>query len=132
MSERRTILVVEDDDTLRTVIGEVLLDEGYTVELAADGQEALKRLAEIDPDLIILDVMMPHMDAYRFREIQQARGHGRAAVLVVSAVRDVRSAAAELGAQAFLAKPFQLQTLLAEVDRLIAAESPGTAANSAH
>lgn len=129
MADRGTILVVEDDDTLRSVIGEVLVDEGYHVDLATDGHEALEILRGADPDLIILDVMMPRMDAFRFREIQQARGPGRAAVLVVSAVRDVRSAAATLGAQAFLPKPFQLQALLAEVDRLLSGGRPSASAN---
>ena len=129
MADRGTILVVEDDDTLRSVIGEVLVDEGYRVDLATDGHEALELLQGADPDLIILDVMMPRMDAFRFREIQQGRGPGRAAVLVVSAVRDVRSAAATLGAQAFLAKPFQLQALLAEVDRLLTS-GPSSASSS--
>jgi DNA-binding response OmpR family regulator len=126
MPDRHAILVVEDDDTLRTVIGEVLRDEGHHVDLASDGEQALDVLRVSDPDLIILDVMMPRMDAFRFRELQRARGPGRAAVLVVSAVRDVQSAAATLEAQAFLGKPFQLTALLAEVDRLLAGRSGAT------
>ena len=114
------ILVVEDDATLRQIIGEVLTDEGHIVQLAGDGREALAQLAKWDPEIVVLDVMMPEMDAYEFREAQRARGLPVAVqVLVLSAVPDVETAAADLGADAWLSKPFTLRDFTAAVGDLI-------------
>jgi CheY-like chemotaxis protein len=73
MDPRTRILLVEDDEALRDVLAEVLADEGYHVECAANGREALESLARCacPPDLILLDLMMPVMDGWSFREAQQ-------------------------------------------------------------
>jgi two-component system, chemotaxis family, chemotaxis protein CheY len=114
------ILVVEDDELLRETLAEVLADVGHEVRVAANGQEALQRLDGWPPDLIILDLMMPLMDAYEFRE-RQLR-HDRASgpnVLVLSASPDVGAAAERLQATAWLAKPFNLGVMLDTVRRLL-------------
>ena len=113
------ILVVEDDETLREIIGEVLTDEGHSVRLAANGHEALDRIADWDPQIVVLDVMMPGMNAYEFRRAQRDRGSAPGAqVLVLSAIPDVESAAADLGASAWLAKPFTLRDFVSTVGDL--------------
>ncbi|MGZ8480857.1 MAG: response regulator transcription factor [Candidatus Limnocylindria bacterium] len=115
------VLVVEDDDTLRESLAEVLGDEGYEVRCAAHGGEAVEQLAAWEADLILLDLMMPNLDAYGFRAEQRRRGIASdAKTLVVSAARDLESAATTLGADAWLAKPFSLAQLLALVATLLA------------
>jgi CheY-like chemotaxis protein len=125
LRERR-ILLVEDDVTLRETLAEVLLDEGYEVRAAAHGRDALDQLDGWEPDLIVLDVMMPTMDAYRFRERQRALGIAAGAkTLVLSATRDLEAAAARLHADAWMGKPFVLAEVVGAVDRLLAESAAG-------
>jgi CheY-like chemotaxis protein len=62
MEEKKTILVVDDDENQRFLCQEVLTDEGYTVLVAKDGKEALRKVEQKRPDLVILDIVMPEMD----------------------------------------------------------------------
>jgi DNA-binding response OmpR family regulator len=120
VSREVRILVVEDDETLRETIGEVMAEDGHAVRLAGDGQHALEQLVTWDPHIVVLDLMMPKMNAYQFRDAQRRNGTGaHAQVLVLSAVPDLETAANELGADAWLAKPFRLDELVAVVDDLI-------------
>lgn len=120
MSDDARILVVEDDEILRETLLEVMRDEGYEVRAAANGRAALDALEEWEPGLIILDLMMPLMDAYEFRRRQQAEGLAAGArVLILSAARDLEGAAARIGADAWLAKPFRLLEVIEAVDRLV-------------
>lgn len=120
MTRGARILVVEDDETLRETLGEVMLDDGHEVRMAADGQQALAEMAEWEPDIVVLDLMMPRMNAFELRHAQRRDGAAeRAQVLVLSAVPDLESAAADLGADAWLAKPFRLDELVAVLDDLI-------------
>jgi CheY-like chemotaxis protein len=68
-ARRPTLLIVDDDRDIREVLGEMLTDEGFVIEAAWNGAEALKRLHDgFRPNLIILDLMMPVMDGRTFRE----------------------------------------------------------------
>jgi CheY-like chemotaxis protein len=114
------VLVVEDDDTLRETLAEVLLDEGYDVRVAGHGREALGVLTTWVPEVIVLDLMMPEMDAFEFRRHQ--RDHElapEARVMILSAARDLEGAAENIRADAWLAKPFNLTEMLDAVDRLV-------------
>jgi CheY-like chemotaxis protein len=126
------ILVVEDDEMLREALLEVLGDEGHEVRAAAHGAEALETLQtsdEWEPEVLVLDLMMPVMDAFEFREHQRQRAAAPAArVLVLSAARDLDGAAERLGADAYLAKPFRLEQMLDVVDRLLDEHRAGGAA----
>jgi len=114
------ILVVEDDETLRETLTEVLGDEGHEVRGAAHGYEALERLDEWSADLIVLDLMMPRMDAFEFREHQRHRPDAATTkVMVLSAAREIASAADRLGADAWLAKPFNLADVIDSVAELL-------------
>ena len=117
------ILVVEDDESLREALLEVLGDEGHEVRAAAHGSEALQALeaaGEWEPEVLVLDLMMPVMDAFEFREHQRQRAVApEARLLVLSAARDLGGAADRLAADAYLAKPFRLDEMLATVDRLL-------------
>jgi CheY-like chemotaxis protein len=118
MAEARRVLLVEDDAAIRHVVAEALADEGYAVREATDGRRALEHLAGWQPDLIVLDLMMPGMDGRAFRAEQRARGLAAdAALVVLTAGRHAAGAGAELGAAAVVAKPFDLDDLLAAIDQ---------------
>ena len=114
------ILVVEDDLTLRETLTEILVDEGHEVRAAAHGGEAMDHLADWEPDLILLDLMMPTVDAHDFRQQQLRLGFASGAkTLVLSAARNLGPAAAGLKADAWLAKPFSLDDVLGVVAALL-------------
>ena len=110
-----TVFVVEDDVDTRDMMGRFLELEGFTVEVAANGKQALERLnAGVHPCVILLDLMMPVMDGWQFRS-QQIRDAAIASipVIVVSAAGKERMA--DIEANAYLSKPVDLEQLLAEV-----------------
>jgi DNA-binding response OmpR family regulator len=114
------VLVVEDDAGLRETLAEILADDGHEVRVAPDGAAALETLDAWHPELIVLDLMMPRMDGFAFRARQrEARRARPAKVLLVSAARDVATAADELGADGWLVKPFGLQDVVTSVRGLL-------------
>jgi CheY-like chemotaxis protein len=123
------ILVVDDDRSIREVVAEVLEAEGYAVQTAADGAEALRSVERRRPRLVLLDMRMPVMDGWGFAAALKERGL-RLPVIVMSAAADARAWAEQVGADDYLAKPFALDELLAKVERVRAATrapSEGTA-----
>ena len=127
MASPARILVVEDDFDLRHSLAEVLEDEGYEVACARDGQEALRHLEGPSPQAILLDLTMPGMDGWTFRSHQRSdpRIAGIPTVIISAAYgADARGVTAELAPDAFLAKPFELGTLIAALKRICAVPSP--------
>jgi two-component system alkaline phosphatase synthesis response regulator PhoP len=114
------ILVVDDEPDILLLHRLNLEGAGHEVLLAADGMKALERISEDAPDAVVLDVMMPVLDGWGVLEALNEQPTPPP-VLVVSA----KSAAADiehamsLGAKGYLAKPFNAQTLLEEVARLV-------------
>jgi CheY-like chemotaxis protein len=116
--EAPLVLVVEDDPDLSELEAMVLEAEGYAVRKAAHGREALEAVAERMPQLILLDMKMPVMDGATFTAAFRER-HGRAApIVVVTAADNARRRAQEVNADAWVAKPFDPEVLLAAVLRL--------------
>ena len=112
-----TVLVVEDDPDLLTLLELVLVDAGYRVRTAGHGLEALARVGEEMPGLILLDMRMPIMNGWEFARELHAR-HGRACpIVVVTAAENAAQRAAEVGADGWLAKPFDIDDVLAAVAR---------------
>jgi CheY-like chemotaxis protein len=120
---RRRLLIVEDAEEIRTTMAELLAAEGYEVQAAANGREALTLLASAKleelPHLILLDLMMPTMDGAQFRAEQ--RKHPQLAkipVLLMTAGGDIEGKAIDLGACGYLKKPFKdIDTILHTIDR---------------
>ncbi|MFO0586813.1 MAG: response regulator [Polyangiaceae bacterium] len=117
MTSGALILVVEDDPDIRESIQEILEDEGYRVATAFDGEDALRCLREsARPDLILLDLLMPRMNAREFRDVQLLdAAWSRIPTVIMSADFHYDEKARELGAAAGVAKPVALDDLLAVV-----------------
>ncbi len=125
----QTILVVDDDQKVRDSIGGVLRDEGFYVELACNGTEALAKLGRVDPRLVLIDVWMPEMDGIELLErIRSARAD--LPVIIVSGHGNVETAvrATQLGAVDFIEKPFSIDGLLNSVRRALASSGDEFAA----
>jgi CheY-like chemotaxis protein len=118
---RPSVLVVDDDEDLRTIIQDVLEDQGFAVATAANGREALDMLlrGEAAPALILLDLTMPVMDGWAFRrEQQQVPRLAQIPVVLFSGDPDVDEAALSLNAAATMTKPLRLDGLVTLVDQL--------------
>jgi CheY-like chemotaxis protein len=118
-ASNRRILVVEDDLATREVMAMLLGAEGYRVTTADDGRAALEQLRhDSHPDLIVLDLMMPVMDGWEFRNEQLADPQlSDIPVVVCSAAGPLRQHAASLKASAYLDKPVDPSELVAVVQR---------------
>ena len=116
----KTVLVVDDDDTIRGVVRSVLVADGFDVVEAADGPAALLLMDAINgrgPDMVVLDVMMPGIDGI---EVCRQIDHDRVKVIMLSARDDAetKDAAAAAGANAYLTKPFSAIELLDALEDL--------------
>ena len=118
------LLVVEDDPAIRGLLADALEGEGYSVDAASHGLEGLTMARQNPPRAVVLDLMMPVMDGWTFlRERKKQPTLEGVPVVVLSAARELGlQEAKELGASAFLAKPFDLDALLALISRLADAD----------
>lgn len=106
-------MVVEDDVLIREVLCDLLRDEGFAVEEAANGAQALQRLGQERVDLILLDLMMPVMDGWTFRREQQARpGLQRIPVILITATQGSEEIGTRLQASAVVLKPFGIDEII--------------------
>lgn len=112
------ILVVDDDPTILVTVADALDLEGYAVVTATNGQEALAVLETETsrPRLVLLDMRMPVLDGWGFMRAVRERGLSLS-VVVMTAAADARRWAREIGAHDVLAKPFELDDLMATVQR---------------
>ncbi|MGC4175497.1 response regulator transcription factor [Demequina sp.] len=116
MPERR-ILVVDDEDNLRSMLVAALKYEGYDVVQASDGAAGLRAARETKPDLIVLDVMMPQLDG--FAVVKRLREAGDRTPVIFLTARDAsedRVTGLNLGGDDYLPKPFSLEELVARVE----------------
>ncbi len=118
MAEKRgAVLVVDDDPDLLNMV-ELLLDaEGYRVDTARDGEEALQKVAQELPALILLDMKMPGMDGWTFAREFRNLYDRRAPIVVLTAAEDAQKRAEEIDAQAYLGKPFDIDDLIRIVEQ---------------
>jgi len=118
------ILVVEDDPPLAATLERVLATEGYDVEAAGDGNEALRRARERAFDLFVLDVMLPGLDGIAV--CKRLRTTGSAPILLLTALggTDERVRGLDSGADDYLVKPFAYEELLARVRALLRRATP--------
>lgn len=124
-TSQATVLVIDDDEGVRETIQEMLLDQGYDVLIAEDGRIALEILERTTPAVIVLDLMMPRMDGFSFTQQLEQRGiRTRTPILVLTAAGGARPMVAQMGADGYLEKPFDMTALLNEVARLAGGRVP--------
>jgi DNA-binding response OmpR family regulator len=120
------VLVVEDDPTVAEVVERYLRREGFEVTSAADGRTGLDRAMELDPDLIVLDIMLPGIDGLEV--CRQLRARSPVPIIMLTALGEEldRVIGLELGADDYMAKPFSPRELTARVKSVLRrAGSPG-------
>ena len=118
--QRKCVLVVEDDATIRSTLAEALAEEGYRVLTATNGLEGLQEVRTGAPDAVLLDLMMPVLDGWGF--LAQCRREQLCAdtpVLVMSAHLRLAEIAGELKVRGCITKPFDLDVLLGALERLV-------------
>ena len=117
-SER--ILIIEDELAMRTALADVLAGEGYRVLTACDGQAGLQRAVSEQPDLVLLDIMMPKLDGYAV--CGELRRRGKTVPILMLTAKGLiedRVQGLDVGADDYLVKPFSTEELLARVRALL-------------
>ncbi len=125
-SEKRTVLVVDDDRDIRLTLAEILEDEGYNVQIASNGREALEVLGRnAEPvSLIVLDLMMPEMDGFEFREAQLRDKRISEIPVVALTAWGSGDVPAMPGVAGCFSKPLELDALLSLVSRFTTPPEP--------
>src|SRR5512147_3078987 len=110
-----TILVVDDQASVRRLLQDYLTEQGFRVLTAADGESAIYTARHEQPDVILLDIMMPKMDGYQF--LRQYRQERQTPVIVITAREEETDAVLglDLGADDYVIKPFRMRELLARI-----------------
>ncbi len=124
------VLVVDDDPVIVRLLEVNLRLDGYDVETASRGEQALERATETEPDLVLLDVMMPGLDGWETcRRLRELPAFAQTPVVFLSARTqdDDRSKGLSLGPVAYLTKPFDPVRLMELVRRMLDGEAPGEA-----
>ena len=113
------VLVVDDDAAVRNVITDALLEDGYQVDGACNGRQALAAFRKCRPDALVLDLEMPVMDGPTLmRTLRERTKWGRVPLVVLSGTVGAGEAAPRLGARACLNKPFELSELLHSLEEV--------------
>jgi len=118
----KTVLVVDDSETDRSLIGMVVRDAGHMAQFASDGDEALERARDLKPDLILLDIVMPRQDGFSVcRKLKKTPETQDIPVVFVTSKRsDVsRYWGEQQGANGYIAKPFSPEELLEVVQKFL-------------
>ena len=122
------VLVVEDNDDVRNIITLYLRRNGYSVAEAADGISAVEAVASVEPDMILLDVLLPRLDGLEvLKRVRASETAKHVPVVMMSAVlqtRDLKAETERLDVVSFLEKPFQMNVLMEHVERALDLRSP--------
>lgn len=115
------VLAVDDSRTMRNLLSAALVQAGFDVHLAEDGEEGLQRLHESRPDLVITDINMPRLDGFGFIEaIRDSPTHRNLPILVLTteSAPELKSRARAAGATGWIVKPFDEVKLVAAIERV--------------
>ena len=122
-AEKKKILIVDDEEALREVLTSILEQEGYSVIQAADGRQGVESAKKNRPDLILMDVMMPHMTGFQALEkLKKMKETVDIPVIMVTAKADDDSVGQgmQLYADKYISKPYDMKHLLLEVKKTLA------------
>jgi len=120
MADKARILVVDDEDALRTVLSSELEGEGYEVDTAGDGDEAIEIVQKKQFNLVLLDIKMPKVDGFEvLKFIKEKSPHVK--VIMLTGFADLKNAieSKKLGAEDFVSKPYDLVDLLTTIERVL-------------
>ncbi len=114
-AERRKILFLDDDESVRNLVQRILEEAGYDVVTASNGQQALEKVSQPGLSLILLDIIMPGLDG--FEVLERIRQYENIPVIMLSGIREVTTKidTLTLGADDYIAKPFSKAVLLARI-----------------
>ncbi len=118
---RARVLVIDDDDAVCDILRQALSDEGYAVATVPHGAAALELVRHHQPAVILCDLRMPIMDGWSFVEQYRRVARPPASIVILSAVRDIEESARRLGADGSVRKPFELDEVVEQIERCIAA-----------
>lgn len=130
MSSGSKVLIVDDETIGRQLLEAVLFSEGFELEFAADGQEAYDKAKQLVPDLILMDVMMPHMDGFEVcKKIREDESLQKVPIVLITALddRDSRLRGLDAGADDYISKPFDRIEVLAKVRNITQLKKSRTA-----
>lgn len=126
MSPRPRILIVDDEKPIATLLAQTFVNEGFEVANAVDGIDCMNKMASFQPDVVIMDIMMPKLDGIdATRLIRRNRMQGGTLIVALSARadEDTRARMKEAGADLFMRKPFVIAKLVDRVSRMLATRS---------
>jgi DNA-binding NtrC family response regulator len=120
MADASRILVVDDEDALRTVLSSELSSSGYDVTTATDGDEAIAAVDNKKFHLILLDIKMPRVDGFEVLKYVK-KSHPSVKVIMLTGFADLKNAieSKKLGAEDFVSKPYDLVDLLTTIERVL-------------
>lgn len=120
MPEKNKIMVVDDEDALRTVLSGELLSEGYDVQTASDGDEAISTLQKETFDLVLLDIKMTRVSGFEVLKFVKQK-YPKTKVVMLTGFADLKNAieSKKLGAEDFVSKPYDLVDLLTTIERVL-------------
>ena len=114
-----SVLIVEDDHNIAELLQMYLEKEGYAVTIAADGGQGLQKFRAIQPDLVLLDVMMPVMDGWAVCKAIRAEGSTPVIMLTAKGETDDKVMGLKAGADDYVTKPFEMKELLARIEAVL-------------
>lgn len=120
--KQKKILIADDNENIREALASILEDAGHTLWIAKDGADALRKVREISPDILILDVMMPEMSGIDVcRTIKNDPNLKKTFVLMLSAKGQVteQERGKEVGADEYIVKPFSPMEILAKINNIL-------------
>jgi len=115
----KTILVVDDQASVRTLVREYLSEQGFRVVIAENGRTALYAARQEKPDLVLLDIMMPEMDGYEFIRAHRKESETPVILLTAKLEESDKVLGLELGADDYITKPFSMKELLARIHAVL-------------
>ncbi|OGS40651.1 MAG: hypothetical protein A2506_12470 [Elusimicrobia bacterium RIFOXYD12_FULL_66_9] len=124
----KMVLLVDDDESLLDLMSHVVKKEGFRIDRAVDGAEALKKVAALGPDLLILDMMLPGMGGYEVVREMQSRGFGAVPVVIVTGRQMDRQSIdlirQESNVAEFMEKPVRPVALVSLIHRILKTQPP--------
>jgi DNA-binding response OmpR family regulator len=119
------VLIVEDDNSLRDLFSEALESDGFKTSIASNGAEGIQMFDEVNPDLVLLDLLMPKMDGWE--ALERVRKISECPVIIVAGqgtTEDIIRGLLESGADDYLVKPFGIKELIARVNAVLRRATP--------